>query len=187
MIYAIEILGSQWVKVGYSKKADVAARIRELQTGSPFEIQPLFTVEGSLSQEKTIHHLLGVAFARAEVPMPPNEWYPGRTMIMQDFLGELRYGVVNATAYLEQKFGWHMMGGVPPNRAPIHAWPLDPMVVDDGRYAEEDVDPRALNMMALKIPYSEACRRLGIRDSQTERWKAMAERKTQEVSQRSSA
>ncbi|NWF45388.1 GIY-YIG nuclease family protein [Hydrogenophaga sp. D2P1] len=102
MIYAVHILNSQYVKIGYSGNPDVSKRISELQTGSPFEIKPLFTVDGTLRQEQAIHSVLREVFTQVFVPMPPNEWYPGRMPAFQKFLMELRTGgAANALAHGE--------------------------------------------------------------------------------------
>lgn len=101
MIYAVEIQDKKFVKIGYSSNEDVNARIAALQTGNPFEIKPIFTTFGSLMQEKTIHAELTTAFGRIRVPMPPNEWYPGRAPFFVGFLDYFKYGPDAAIAYLQ--------------------------------------------------------------------------------------
>jgi len=101
MIYAAEILNSRFIKIGYTRSQNIEQRIAELQTGSPYEISILFSVEGSLRQEKSIHSALDVAFARCGIPIPPNEWYPGRHPIMQEFLGHLKYCPISAISFCE--------------------------------------------------------------------------------------
>lgn len=93
MIYVAEILDSKFIKIGFSASNDVQERISSLQTGNPFQIKPVFTIAGTLRQEKTIHAALNVAFGRIRIPIPPNEWYPGKHPFMQDFLSALKYGV----------------------------------------------------------------------------------------------
>jgi hypothetical protein len=92
MIYAVEILDSRFVKIGFSKEETAAERICSLQTGSPFQIAELFCVEGTLRQEQSLHASLRDAFTRIRVPVPPNEWYPGKNPFFQEFLSKLRVG-----------------------------------------------------------------------------------------------
>lgn len=101
MIYAVEVLDGKYVKVGFSKDEDPARRIKELQTGNPFEIKLLFTTYGTLMQEQALHSALRVAFGRIRIPMPPNEWYPARNPFFQKFLEYLKYGPDAGVAYLE--------------------------------------------------------------------------------------
>ena len=101
MIYAATILESKFVKIGFSESEDVGIRLATLQTGSPFEIGLIFAVEGSLRQEKSLHASLRVAFGRIRVPMPPNEWYPGKNPFFQQFLDHLRFGASAGLAFAE--------------------------------------------------------------------------------------
>lgn len=113
VIYAVQILRQQYVKIGYSSNDDVQKRIAELQTGSPFQITPLFTTEGTLRQEQAIHSVLRAVFAQVFVPMPPNEWYPGRNPVFERFLRELRQGGANhALAHGESMTALHNPKGV---------------------------------------------------------------------------
>jgi hypothetical protein len=52
-VYFIEAVGSNQVKIGYSK--NVKSRLRSLQTGSPFELILLGVVPGSMSLELDLH------------------------------------------------------------------------------------------------------------------------------------
>ncbi len=101
MIYAVQILDNKFVKIGYSGDEDATKRIAQLQTGSPFEIKLLFTTYGSLQQEQSLHAALKVAFGRIRIPMPPNEWYPGKNPFFTGFLEYLKYGPDAGLAYLE--------------------------------------------------------------------------------------
>lgn len=101
MIYVLQILDQKFIKVGYSGGA-VSERIAQLQTGNPFEISPLLTVAGTLLQEQQLHAALSTALLRAGLPMPPNEWYPGRHPIVVDFLAALRFGCNQALALLDK-------------------------------------------------------------------------------------
>ena len=78
MIYAVEILDREYVKFGYCKAEDAQSRVSALQTGNPFQLKLIGLTEGTLMQEKALHTALNQAFARLRVPMPPNEWYPGK-------------------------------------------------------------------------------------------------------------
>jgi hypothetical protein len=103
MIYAVQILRLQYVKIGYTQHEDVAKRISELQTGCPFEITPLLTVRGSLTEEKAMHGALDEMFAQMHVPTPPNEWYPGRHPLFAKFLNELKYGAQAGLAFCDSR------------------------------------------------------------------------------------
>jgi hypothetical protein len=102
VIYAVQILDQKFVKIGFSSNEDVGERIAALQTGCPFEIRPMFTTFGTLRQEKAIHSSLTIAFGRIRVPMPPNEWYPGKTPLFAQFLEHLRYGADAALMLMEK-------------------------------------------------------------------------------------
>ena len=101
VIYAVEIMDSKFVKIGYSNDEDPGRRLAELQTGNPFEIKLLFTTYGTLMQERALHSSLAVAFGRVRIPMPPNEWYPGKNAFFQGFLEYLKYGPDAGLAYAE--------------------------------------------------------------------------------------
>jgi hypothetical protein len=102
MIYAVHILDSKFVKIGFSNNEDPQERISALQTGNPYEIQLLFTTFGTLVQEQQIHKALFDAFTRIRIPIPPNEWYPGKNTFFQEFLAYLKYGPNAALAFLDQ-------------------------------------------------------------------------------------
>lgn len=102
MIYAVHILNQKFVKIGFSDQSDIALRIAQLQTGNPYQILPLFEIDGGLIQEKAIHYALARGFTRVRIPMPPNEWYPGRNPFFQKFLDELKFGTASAILYLEK-------------------------------------------------------------------------------------
>jgi hypothetical protein len=102
MIYAIEILDSKFVKIGFSSSETTKQRIASLQTGCPFEIRELFTVEGTLRQEQALHASLVAGFTRIGVPFPPNEWYPGLNPFFQGFLDALSLGANQGIAYAER-------------------------------------------------------------------------------------
>jgi len=102
MIYVIQILNNKFIKIGFSKYDDVSYRISELQTGNPYEIKPVFTTFGTLIQEKELHRSLLVAFTRIRIPIPPNEWYPGKAPMFQEFLGYLKYGPNAGMAFLDK-------------------------------------------------------------------------------------
>lgn len=102
MIYAVHILDGQYIKIGFCS-GSVEARIATLQTGSPFKIEKLFVVDGSLRQEKHLHYLLAQALKdRGIGGMPPNEWYLGASPFLIGLLFNLRISVTRAFAYLEE-------------------------------------------------------------------------------------
>ena len=100
MIYAVHILNGQFIKIGYCGKF-VEKRIAGLQTGCPFEIKPLFTVEGTLIQEKELHKTLIKTLALRSIRMPPNEWYLGSHEFFMGFLMNLEESVNIGLAYLD--------------------------------------------------------------------------------------
>ncbi len=130
MIYAVHILQLQFVKIGYSQHEDVKKRIAELQTGCPFEISPLFTIDGTLLQEKALHAGLQEAFAQIRVPMPPNEWYPGRNPFFQRFLNNLKFGADLGLSFCHRNDDLQFARGVRPgsterhNLKPNLKWPV---------------------------------------------------------------
>lgn len=101
MIYVLGILDRKFVKIGFTAEPSPHRRIAELQCGSPFELKYLLGCAGTLLQEQSIHSALTFAFARIRVPMPPNEWYPGKLPFMGEFLDALRLGVGPALAYAD--------------------------------------------------------------------------------------
>lgn len=103
MIYAVEILDRMFVKIGFCKAEDAQSRIATLQTGSPFEIKLIGLTDGTLMQEKAIHASLTVAFSRIRVPMPPNEWYPGRIPLMRELVDVMPLGA-NQMLALSEKY-----------------------------------------------------------------------------------
>lgn len=102
MIYAVEIIDRMFVKIGYCKAEDAQSRIATLQTGNPFQIKLIGLTEGTLMQEKALHSSLRQAFSRIRLPMPPNEWYPGRHDFMRKFVDEMRFGANQALYFSEQ-------------------------------------------------------------------------------------
>lgn len=98
MIYVATMQGGKFVKIGFTADDTTRRRFASMQTATPFQIDELFTVAGSLRQEQAIHAALKVAFHRIRVPIPGNEWYPGRLPFMQKFLDALRLGPVSAMA-----------------------------------------------------------------------------------------
>lgn len=103
MIYVLEILDWRFAKVGFTDDPDISKRIAQLQTGCPFEIKLALKVNGSLLQEKTIHSVLDDMFASMGHPIPPNEWYPGRSEFFKGFCEALSYGFSYAMAYCADK------------------------------------------------------------------------------------
>lgn len=101
MIYVVEILDQKFVKVGFSASESTKQRIAELQTGCPFEIRELFTVDGTIRQEQSLHAAISIAMARCGLPMPPNEWYLGRNPVMQNVIGHLRHGANEGILFAE--------------------------------------------------------------------------------------
>ncbi len=77
MIYFLSIMDGEYIKIGYTSRV-IEKRLAALQTGNPFEIKLIFSIDGSLKQEKEVHCRLKEVFERLEVfSNPVNEWYPG--------------------------------------------------------------------------------------------------------------
>lgn len=123
MIYAVHILERKFVKIGFSAAEDVAKRIAELQTGNPFEIKVVLTVDGTLRQEKELHAALTSAFGRIRVPMPPNEWYPGTIPLFEEFLEHLPFGPNQGLAFLDKYDPAVRQPGKKGNFDPNFKWP----------------------------------------------------------------
>ena len=102
MIYVVEVLQRKFIKVGFSADPDVSVRIAQLQTGNPFEIVPVFTIEGTLRQEQSLHSALNNAFTRIRISIPGNEWYPGKHPFTEKFLEHLKYGFEHGFAIASQ-------------------------------------------------------------------------------------
>lgn len=78
MIYVLEIQDGRRIKIGYTGQDDVAKRVAQLQTGNPYVIKTVMTVEGSLMDERALHASLRQTILRLHLPPVVNEWYPGR-------------------------------------------------------------------------------------------------------------
>jgi len=102
MIYAIQILDGKFVKIGFSASETTQSRIASMQTGCPFEITEIFTVDGTIRQEKEIHKTLLCAFAKIKVPVPPNEWYPGQNPVFVGFLKALEISANQGISYCDE-------------------------------------------------------------------------------------
>jgi hypothetical protein len=107
MIYFLPVLGGEYIKIGYTAQC-VEKRKSALQTGNPHEIETLFTVDGTLKQEKEIHRSLTEVFARLQVfNNPVNEWYPGKNPIIKMFMCNVRNSGINyAVRNLNSIFHW---------------------------------------------------------------------------------
>jgi len=109
MIYFLSALGSEYIKIGFTAQ-DIEKRISALQTGNPLEIKMMFTVDGTLKQEKEIHRSLKEVFTRLKVfSNPVNEWYPSDNPIIKMFICNTRnYGVNYAVQNINSIFHWSM-------------------------------------------------------------------------------
>lgn len=101
MIYALQIQDFKYVKIGFSANEDVLERIAALQTGNPYQLMPVLTTFGTIRQEQALHHALNKGFGRIRIPIPPNEWYPGKNPWFQRFLEMLKYGPDAALLFLD--------------------------------------------------------------------------------------
>jgi hypothetical protein len=107
MIYFMSILNGEYIKIGYTGQA-IDKRRCALQTGNPYEIEVLFSVEGSLQQEQSIHKSLKEAFARVKVfNNPTNEWYPGENPMIKTLISSVkRFGIDHSIAVINNIHQW---------------------------------------------------------------------------------
>lgn len=101
MIYVVSVQSGKYVKVGFTNKT-FEERIAQLQTGNPQLIKKVLTVEGTLIQEQELHKALKAAFTKCNIPIPNNEWYPGKHPMMQNFLQNLYFGCNAGLTFLDQ-------------------------------------------------------------------------------------
>lgn len=104
MIYVITMQDGAFVKVGFTDGTTADKRIASLQTASPFQLDLLFTVDGTIRQEQALHGSLKVAFHRLRIKIPGNEWYPGRHPVMKEFVGTLRDAGANAALLVSERY-----------------------------------------------------------------------------------
>jgi len=109
MVYFMSVLGGEYIKIGYTAN-DVNRRRASLQTGNPYEIELLFTIDGTLKQEKEIHRSLKDMFARLKVfNNPENEWYPGENPIIKMFMCNAKnMGINYAIQNIDSIFSWDL-------------------------------------------------------------------------------
>jgi hypothetical protein len=70
LVYFVEAVGADRVKIGFTSKATAAARVSELQTAAPFELRLITSLAGSLG----IEHYLHVELAKERI-LPTTEWF----------------------------------------------------------------------------------------------------------------
>ena len=70
MIYAIRAVGTDYIKFGYTQDRSIKSRLDTLQTGSPYELQPLAFGPGDRTTEALIHMRLRRANAHHR-----GEWF----------------------------------------------------------------------------------------------------------------
>lgn len=78
LVYFIEAAGASRIKIGWTGAGDVSARIRQLQTSSPFELGLLCTMPGGMACERSLH----ARFAHLRVT-PTTEWFHARDEIWE--------------------------------------------------------------------------------------------------------
>jgi hypothetical protein len=103
----MSVLGGEYIKIGYTAQC-VGKRKAALQTGNPYEIETIFTIDGTLKQEKEIHRSLTEVFDRLKVfNNPVNEWYPGENPIIKMFICNVRnFGINYAVRNINSIFHW---------------------------------------------------------------------------------
>lgn len=113
MIYAIttETTRENSVKIGYTSRS-IDDRIFELQTGSPFKIKILFTIDGTLKQEQEIHRLLKLWDSLVINKLAlEGEWYKKRKInIFLEYLKlsyELSIQYLNEAIYAAEHNNFH--------------------------------------------------------------------------------
>lgn len=109
MIYFLSVLSGEYIKIGYTAQC-VDKRKAALQTGNPYEIEILFTVDGTLKQEKEIHRSLTDVFSRLKVfNNPVNEWYPGKNPLIVTFINNVKtFGINHAIQNINTIFHWEL-------------------------------------------------------------------------------
>lgn len=109
MIYFLSVLEDEYIKIGYTAR-NIEKRKAALQTGNPYEIEIIFTIEGTLKQEKEIHRGLSETFERLKVfNNPINEWYPGENPIIKTFIRNVRnFGINYAVRIIKSIFHWDL-------------------------------------------------------------------------------
>ena len=70
MIYAIRAVGTDYIKFGYTDKASAHSRLRELQTGCPFDLSIEASCRGGRALETWVHTRLRKAGLERR-----NEWF----------------------------------------------------------------------------------------------------------------
>lgn len=108
MIYFLSILNGEFIKIGFTGQP-IEKRKAALQTGNPHEIEILFTIEGSIEEEKEIHKTLKGVFERVKVfSNPINEWYSGNNPIIKTFVeGVKNVGLDDALGRLKSITYWN--------------------------------------------------------------------------------
>lgn len=107
MIYFLSMLGGEYIKIGYTGQC-IEKRISALQTGNPCEIEIVFTIDGTLKQEKEIHRNLKEVFGRLKVfSNPVNEWYPLNNPIIKAFMNNVKnMGISYAMQSVQSLLRW---------------------------------------------------------------------------------
>lgn len=77
VVYFIEAIGTERVKIGFTSHDTPSARLRRLQTSSPFELRVITSLSGSLGVEKHLHqrHV-------ADRILPTAEWFHLRGKVL---------------------------------------------------------------------------------------------------------
>ena len=109
MIYFLSILGGEYIKIGYTSQG-VDKRKSVLQTGNPYEIKVLLTIDGTLKQEKEVHRSLKDVFERLKVfNNPVNEWYPGQNPIIKMLIvNTMNLGIDYALRNIDSIYHWEL-------------------------------------------------------------------------------
>lgn len=85
------------VKIGYSKNPD--KRVKALQTGSPESVEIVFSIPGTMAQEKRLHRLLGSDRHR-------NEWFKPTEKMSEIANDVQQIGLKRALEKHERAMGW---------------------------------------------------------------------------------
>ena len=78
MVYFIKNGSDNHIKIGYAK--DPGKRLKELQTGSPYPLELLLTIDGDIKKEKSLHN----KFKSLSVK---GEWFKPEKKLL-DFIGD---------------------------------------------------------------------------------------------------
>ena len=98
MVYVVEAVGSNRIKIGHTESRNVKTRVSGLKTGCPFPLEVLATMPGGPSQEYQLHSQFSEYRA-------VGEWFLLASPVVS-WLEELRrWDRAKLTPYWHKRFG----------------------------------------------------------------------------------